>query len=234
MDKDFIKDFLKKNWWLLWVVLGIAILTIIVIYFKFSNLTDKMEATIDKSNKMVVMLSPSGTVIPAKKVLISEYSKPFQKAVEKILIQNLVIDGAKATFGFTKVPKPKDIVYNYENLKNFYSKYLNKKAQIDFAKYLRTIIRLINQNNYPDFISILGSSIKSFEVNEKGFKTTILVNVIITYTDANTGKEQKNVATINIYTEGNINPKYSDFDNPFGIKLNKLKVTALKIRNGIL
>jgi len=230
-QNSFIKDFLKKNWWLLWILLSIAIFLMISVYFRINSLIDNIEKENKNANKMVVLLSPTGTVIPARQVILSEYDKRYQKAIEKILNQNMILDGAKVTFGFQKIPTLRELVRGYPNLLVFYKYYLTPNARIQYQNILRKIIGLINQQNYPDYISIINSNIQSYSIRDNHFKITINTDVSMSYTDIQTNLHKNITNTIIIYAEGYFDDKARNFDNPLGIKFTKISITLPKIRN---
>jgi len=230
-QNNFIKDFLKKNWWLLWILLSIAIFLMFSIYFRINTLIDSIEKENKNADKMVVLLSPNGTVIPARQVILSEYDKRYQKAIQKILNQNMILDGAKVTFGFQKIPTLRELVRGYPNLFIFYKYYLTPNARIQYQNILRKIIGLINQENYPDYISIINSNIQSYLIRDNHFKITINTTVSMSYTDIQTNLHKNMINTIIIYAEGYFDDKARNFDDPLGIKFNKISITLPKIRN---
>jgi hypothetical protein len=177
------------------------------------------------------MLSPTGTVILQKRTVITEYSKPFQKAVAKILATHLIASGSQLTNGYNNVPANiRDLVMNYPPFKEFYENFLTESGKIDFARYARIILSLINQDNYPDEISILGVNINSFDVTKKGFDITVGVDVYTQSYLVEQNKVVKGRGTITINASGYFDPQKGSIINPLGVMFTKLNVTVLKKR----
>ena len=225
---SYLKDFLKKNWFILWGVLLLSAIINIFIYMNFKDATSKLNKAINKEQKMVIMLSPSGNIIPVKKTYLSYYSKPYQNVLSKILINGLIIDGEKATFGGQQLPSAKQLVYGNQDIKIFFKYYLTHNAKIEYVKYLRTILALINQQNYPDTISVINYSVKSYQVRNHEFSISISANVVATFINPVTYKITKEQATINISAQGYFDPSKSNEYNPFGIIFKHIQATILK------
>lgn len=228
---EYISDFLKKNWFLLWIVLLIITVFNIFIYFDFQKTSSKLTKAIQKEQKMVIMLNPSGNIIPIKKTYLSYYSKPYQNVLAKTLIDGLIIDGEKATFGGNKFPTAKQLVFGNQDIKTFFEKYLDKNAKIEYVKYLRIILSLINQQNYPDTISILNYNVENYKIRNHKFFITVNVNVIATFINPITYKVSQEQANILINANGYFEPDKTNEYNPFGIIFTDIKASILKGNN---
>jgi hypothetical protein len=161
-----------------------------------------------------------------KRVVINESNKAFQKAVKKILVNHLIISGAEATAGFTKIPQsPRELVEIYPPFKEFFKYYLTKDAKIMFRNYLVKILQLLKQDNYPDFINIMNSHITNFYLTKKGFNITVNTNVMMSYSLPEQNKNVKVKGSIIINAEGYFNPMNGSVENPLGVKFTSFKIT---------
>jgi len=227
-DKNtFIKDFLKKNWWALWSVLLILIIVNVMIYLNFKDTTTEIKEELQKMSHSVVMLSPTGNIIPQKKTIITEDSPAFQNALKKILVNHLVVSGSELTAGFTRIPNSiVDLVNMYPPFEEFLKNYLTKNGIIAFKQYLITLLRLIKQDKYPDFINILNTKITSFYLTKKGFNITITVNTMMSYDLPEENKKGvKAKGTIVINAEGFFDPSKGNVNNPLGVMFDSFRIT---------
>lgn len=225
---EYLTDFFKKNWFLLWFALIIIVIANIFIYINFQTNTKKLANAIQKEQKMVIMLTPSGNIIPVKKTYLDYYSKPYQNVLAQTLVNNVIIDGEKATFGNSQLPSAKKLILGTQNIKIFFKKYLTRKAEIEYIKYIRTILSLINQQNYPDTISIINYNIKNYQIRNHKFTINITVNVIASFINPVTYKITKEQASLSITAKGYFEPEKSNEYNPFGITFTHIQASILK------
>jgi len=236
MNNNFIKEFLKRNWFILWIVLALSIIVNILIYINFSSTTSQLIEEYKKNNKLVVMLSPTGDVIPATKVSIFKYKKGLENAIVKLIINNLVLDGETITQGFQVQPNNiKQIVFNNPDLLNFYKYYLTDNAKNLLVKYLRNILSIYNNDNLPEFIKIKNITINSFLVNKNGFEVKFQADLVMNSYFKEQNKYITQQATIYGSANGFIDYQSRSIHNPLGIKINSFSITIPKKRasNGI-
>lgn len=224
-----IKSFMKTNWFLLWFFLAITTFVNIFIADYIHSSLATIRQDLKESSKKVVALSVAGQMVYAQKQSIDISSDAFKNALKNVLVGDLIVDSARITQNFTRVPKTQEqIIKSYEPLNTFYKYYLDKKGLQDFVFYIREIGKLVNSQNLVEYITPYKSTITRYTGNTRGFEIEIVTQCALSYFLEEENKNVKGIGAITIEAKGDFNPAKGTVVNPLGIDVSQIKVTLIE------
>lgn len=230
---DDAKEFMAKNWWILWVAILANSIIMLLIWQYLANRIDMVVDEVKTTAKGVVVLDYSGWTAYIDKKTIDSTSIGFKSAVVNALRFYMVKDWQTLSRNFTeKIGSVEEMEGKNPDLVEFKENYVDKSdaAQQDYLAHEKMLIHLMNTDNLPEKIIPSGVEVTNYEVKGLDFKISIVINVNQSVYLMESDRDVDKTGRIEITAEGRFDPQIGTPINPLGIKFVTLKPTYLKKR----
>lgn len=239
------EQFFGKNWKYVSSFLGIAIL---VGAYELSSISSRMkdlERVVLENNEKVVLTTSDGRAIKVtKEPLKAEYLKQFAVST---YVNNFIVSRSQLTNNFEKsqfkdygevmdnVPQIRNILTNFMDYKVDEEKSIeiNQIAVGDLRAYVQWLISATAQDRLPEYIAIKDYSVEKYEYTGNKFSIEVVIKVVAqSYILSENIYKQQN-GNFKIVSEGSFNLSKSSDINPYGMRIEKLRIEPLtKLKNG--
>jgi len=231
MNPNFIKNFLKVNWFILWGMLVVSTCAVLFSSYRMMSVATKLEKDIAENSKAVILLTASGHPIKAEKSIIDSSSAAFSSVLKNTLTRGLVFDYEQLTKNYRAIPEDINEIYNaHENFTEFGDNFVAPEGRDSLIAYVKRLGQLIHSDNLPEKISITSTSVADYATSTEGFSITLVSNVGLSYFLRERNEMVKGVGAITIKAEGFFNPSRGTVINPLGIQFRAISVTPVAKR----
>ena len=228
------EQFFGKNWKYIFYFIAIAVLIVCWEVHSINNRMANLEKVVEENNGKVVMTTIDGRAIKVtKEPLRAELLKQFAASS---LANNLIISRAAMTSDFKKntFKDYAELLTNVKPLGTIYTEFLdtkkgeeNKAAVGDFVAYLQWLLSAVAQDKLPEFIVAKDYSIDNYQYTNNNFIIEISIKAVtqnyLIVRDAYVVQD----GVFKIYAEGSFSLSKSSDINPYGMRINRLKVNPL-------
>lgn len=238
------EQFFGKNWKYVASFLGIAILVGAYELNSISGRMEKLEKIVLENNEKVVLTTSDGRAIKVtKEPLKAEYLKQF---VVSTYVNNFIVSRSQLTNNFEKsqfkdygevmdnVPQIRNILTNFMDYQNDPDNdvVVNQIAVGDLRAYVQWLIGATAQDKLPEYIAIKDYSVEKYEYTGNKYSIEIVIKVVAqSYILSENSYKQQN-GNFKIISEGSFDLTKSSDINPYGMRIENLKiepVTKIKV-----
>lgn len=238
------EQFFGKNWKYIASFLGITILIMAYELNSISHRMFKLEQVVLENNEKVVLTTSDGRAIKVtKEPLKAEYLKQFAIST---YVNNFIVSRSQLTNNFQQtnfkdygevmdnVPQIRNILTNFIDYKEDKEKNIkvNKIAVGDLSSYVQWLISATAQDRLPEYIAIKDYSVEKYEYSGNKFSTEIIIKVVAQsyILSENTYKQQQ--GNFKIISEGSFDLNKSNDINPYGMRIERLKIEPITKSKG--
>lgn len=233
------EQFFGKNWKYVFFFVCFVLLLIV---WQVSSITKRMtslEQTVANNNGYVVLTTLDGRAVKVtKEPLRAEFLKQFAVSV---MVNNFVYSRSQLTDNFQKssFKDATELLNRVPNLKLIYGSFLdsqpnkeqgievNKQAVGDLVSYLRWLISAIAQDKLPEYISIKDYRVQKYEYNQNKFVMELHINVNVQSYILSEDRYITQEGIFKINTEGSFDLLKSTDVNPYGMRIERLKISPV-------
>jgi len=229
------REFTSINSWMMWI--AIAFMN----YYLFTTMSylksDFSEAldVLKKESNGIVLLDKLGRPSVTKKVSMSINSLEFRQVILNNVQQYFISDWTSLSDGLQKkISTVEDLEkFNpkYKEFKENYIKKDDKKSQRQFLSFEKYIVYLINNDNLPETISVVKSSVTSYQTDGDVFSIKIVFNLISNAYNTEIGKYESRRGNISLEFSGLFDSVHGSIANPLGLIYTDLKPSILTKRD---
>lgn len=231
------EQFFGKNWKYIAIFISLAIIVFCYELTKISNKMEEITKIVYENNSKVVLTTSDGRAIKViKEPLKAEYLKQFAISV---YINNFIISRSQLTRDFevpnfkdynevfNNVPSLKNILLNYIDSKETKDTPINKQAIGDLRAYIQWLISAVAQDKLPEYIALKDYSIDRYDYQGNKFTIEISIKTVSqSYILANNKWINQN-GIFKIQSTGSFNLNKSSDTNPYGMRIERLKISPI-------
>ncbi|EAK3496111.1 hypothetical protein ABZL51_001617 [Campylobacter jejuni] len=233
------EQFFGKNWKYVGLFIGLSLLIVAYEVSNISSRMEKLEKVVEDNNGKVVLTTSDGRALKVtKEPLRAEYLKQYAISV---YVNNFIVSKSQLTNNFEKnsfknygevlkgVPTLRNIFYYYIDSKADDAKNIkvNKKALGDLIAYTQWLISAVAEDKLPEYISIKDYSLDKYEYNGNKYKIELSIKVIAQSWIISQGAYTQQQGIFKIVSEGSFDLSKSNDINPYGLRIESLKIYPL-------
>lgn len=238
------EQFFGKNWKYIAFFLGIAILIMAYEINHISAKIESLEKVVLENNEKVVLTTSDGRAIKVtKEPLKAEYLKQF---VVSTYVNNFIVSRSQLTNNFQQtqfkdygevmdnVPQIRNILTNFIDYKEDEEKgiQVNHIAVGDLRAYVQWLISATAQDKLPEYIAIKDYSLEKYEYTGNVFDVEIIIKVVSQSYIISDNSYRQETGNFKIVSNGSFDLSKSSDINPYGMRINTLKIEPVTKRKG--
>lgn len=233
------EQFFGRNW--KYVAIFVGVTTLINTYETKSIVKEieQLKMVVTENNSKVVLTTSDGRAIKVtKEPLKAEYLKQFAVST---LINNFIISRSQLTNNFNVVSfkNTEEFFQNAPTLRNIYKNFIdnkddkskgikaNKQALGDLNAYILWLTSAVAQNKLPEYMLMKDYSINKYEYTQNKFNTEIVIKVAVQSFNIIENKYIPAESEFKIYAEGSFDLAKSNDANPYGLRIERLKINPI-------
>ena len=229
-----VKEFMAINWWIVWVVQVIAAVVVIWVSLNANQKFEQAAQMLQDRSRSVVMLDQQGRPVYQEKSILTPDAPEFQLAIKNIVSHYAITDWQRLSNGFrNKIRNVEEMKKLNPSLAEFEEEYFSKQLPAGLKGYdvfLKTLLHLMNTDELPEKINILGSRISDYSVRDSHFSMTVVFNIAASIYLIEKDRTVDKQGTIEIKVGGYFEPRYGGTLNPLGLFFDDFSSTFLKKR----
>lgn len=224
------EQFFGKNWKYIFTFVCICMLVVGCEVHNIADKIDRLEKVVYENNGKVVLTTADGRAIkvikePLKAELLRQYAL-------RALTNNFIVSRAQLTDNFSNntFKTYSDILKNAKNLESSFKEYFDDDDKVaigDFVAYLQWLLSAMATDKLPEFLSIKDYTIDKYEFNNNTFKIEISIQLVANSYILAKGKYETGGGVFKIYAEGDYDLQRSTENNPYGMKIRRLKISPV-------
>ena len=238
------EQFFGKNWKYVASFLGIAILVGAYELNSISQRMQKLEQVVLENNEKVVLTTSDGRAIKVtKEPLKAEYLKQFAVSTH---VNNFIVSRSQLTNKFQQsqfkdygevidnVPQIRNILINFIDYKNNEEKniQINQIAVGDLRAYVQWLISATAQDKLPEYMAIKDYSVEKYEYTGNKFSIEIIIKIVAQSYILSENAYKQQQGNFKIVSEGSFDLGKSSDINPYGMRIEKLKIEPITKTKG--
>ena len=229
------EQFFGKNWKYVAGFIGICFLIFSIEIRNMSEAMQELKKVVYDNNDKVVLTTTDGRAIRVtKEPLRAEFLKQYAISA---FSNNFIVSRSQLTDNFTlnSFKNYEDVIKNAKGLAFIFETFFesgDKVATGDFVAYLQWLLSAMAQDKLPEYISLKDYVLDNYEYNENKFKMELSLKVVANSYILARGKYEPQNGTFKIYIEGSYNLEKSSDTNPYGLRVQRLKVSPV-VKSGV-
>lgn len=221
--------FFAKNWKYLFGTIALAVLIIVWEIHSIGGKMENLEKTVAENNGKVVLTTTDG-----KAVNTTPDVKLLEEHIVYTLVNNIIVPRSQfpANSNQGSPNDEKYILNNSKTLKMIQENYLsnNGSAFGDFEGHKQRLLTTIGQDNLPEYIAIKDYDVTFSRYSGNSFEISLDVAVTARSQTTVAGKYLTQNGTVEISANGTFDLWLSSAHNPYGMKINGLKIVMITKR----
>lgn len=233
------EQFFGKNWKFVGGFIAIALMVCAYEIAEIAARMESLEKIVLENNSKVVLTTSDGRAIKVtKEPLKAEYLKQFATS---IFVNNFIVSRSQLTSNFAKsqfkdygevmdnVPQIRNILTNFMDYKADKEKGIevNAIAVGDLRAYVQWLISAVAQDKLPEYIAIKDYSLEKYDYNSERFSIEIHIKVVAQSYIIAENNYISQFGTFKIASEGSFDLLKSSDINPYGMRIERLKIEPI-------